>query len=191
MRARGDTRKAAESLGIDVGRYARQLRQTVYPNLKRAIAKRKSFDSMAWSLQANTRGSSPRTNSIKCNNCLKLRRKNLAGVTSVSKTLCYSGSLLLGIIRCGYCGGACTSSFVNKKRKDGTTQRYYYYKCTTKSRRDANSCQSADLRASLIDGAFVDYFRELANQPKVIKAVVTAAGEAAREGVSGLEAERT
>lgn len=28
-------------------------------------------------------------------------------------------TLLLGIIRCGFCGGACTSSFVNKKGRDG------------------------------------------------------------------------
>ena len=99
-------------------------------------------------------------------------------------------TLLLGIIRCGFCGGACTSSFVNKKGKDGKIRRYYYYKCTTKSRRDAKACPSADLRANLIDDAFIQYFRQLAKEPKHIKAVVTAAQAASQEGVGGLEAER-
>lgn len=99
-------------------------------------------------------------------------------------------TLLLGIIRCGFCGGACTSSFVNKKGKDGKVRRYYYYKCTTKSRRDAEACPSADLRASLIDDAFVRYFRQLANEPKHLKAVLEAAEAASRDGVGAIEAER-
>ena len=100
-------------------------------------------------------------------------------------------TLLLGIIRCGFCGGACTSSFVNKKGKDGKTRRYYYYKCTTKSRRDAEACPSADLRATLIDDAFVQYFRQLAHEPKHLEAVLKAADEASRQGVGEFEAERS
>ena len=100
-------------------------------------------------------------------------------------------TLLLGIIRCGFCGGACTSSFVNKQAKDGTIRRYYYYKCTTKSRRDAKACPSADLRATLIDDAFVGYFRQLARQPNHLEAVLTAADEASRQGVGEFEKERS
>ncbi len=100
-------------------------------------------------------------------------------------------TLLLGIIRCGFCGGACTSSFVNKKGKDGKVRRYYYYKCTTKSRRDAKACPSADLRATLIDDAFVQYFRQLAHEPKHLEAVLKAADEASRQGVGEFEAERS
>ena len=37
-------------------------------------------------------------------------------------------TLLLGLLRCGFCGCAYTASFVNKKMKDGTKKRYYYYK---------------------------------------------------------------
>ena len=99
-------------------------------------------------------------------------------------------TLLLGIIRCDFCGGACTSSFVNKKGKDGKVRRYYYYKCTTKSRRDAEACPSADLRASLIDDAFVQYFRQLAHEPDHLKAVLKAAEAASRDGVGEFEADR-
>ncbi len=38
------------------------------------------------------------------------------------------------------------SSFVNMKQKDGKIWRYYYYKCTSKSRRDAEARPGADLR---------------------------------------------
>ena len=44
-------------------------------------------------------------------------------------------TLLLGLLKCGFCGSAYTSSFVNKRRKGGEMQRYYYYKCTRKSSR--------------------------------------------------------
>lgn len=99
-------------------------------------------------------------------------------------------TLLLGLLRCGFCGGACTSSFVNKKQKDGTIQRYYYYKCTSKSRRDAEACPSADLRATMIDDAFIQYFRQLAHEPKHLEAVLKAADAASREGVGQFESER-
>ncbi len=99
-------------------------------------------------------------------------------------------TLLLGLVRCGFCGGAYTSSFVNKKNKNGTKRRYYYYKCTTKSRRDAAACQGADLRATLIDEAFVQYFRDLAREPDKLEAVLKAAEAASKEGCGELEAER-
>ena len=99
-------------------------------------------------------------------------------------------TLLLGLLRCGFCGGACTSSFVNKKQKDGRIRRYYYYKCTSKSRRDAEACPSADLRAPMIDDAFIQYFRQLAHEPKHLEAVLRAADTASREGVGEFEIER-
>ncbi len=43
----------------------------------------------------------------------------------------------------------------------------------------------------MIDGAFVQYFRELAHQPETFESILKAADEAAREGVGELEAERT
>lgn len=100
-------------------------------------------------------------------------------------------TLLLGLLRCGFCGSACTSSFVNKKGKDGKIRRYYYYKCTSKSRRDAEACPSADLRASMIDKAFIQYFRQLAHEPKHLEAVLMAADTVSREGVGELESERS
>ncbi|MCC9598926.1 recombinase family protein [Stieleria sp. JC731] len=100
-------------------------------------------------------------------------------------------TLLLGLLRCGYCGNAYTTSFVNKKMKDGSTQRYYYYKCTTKSKQNAAACCGADLKAQLIDDAVVEYIRDLAKKPKHLAAVIASATEANREGVKHLEAERT
>ena len=70
-------------------------------------------------------------------------------------------------------------------------RRYYYYKCTTKSRRDAEACPSADLRASLIDDAFVQYFRKIAHEPEHLEAVLKAAEAASRQGVGEFEAERS
>jgi len=99
-------------------------------------------------------------------------------------------TLLLGLLRCSFCGGAYTSSFVNKKAKDGQVRRYYYYKCTTKSKREAAACPGADLRADLIDDAFVQHFRRLAQEPDKLKAVLEAAASASREGCGAIEAER-
>lgn len=99
-------------------------------------------------------------------------------------------TLLLGLLRCGFCGGACTSSFVNKKQKDGKVQRYFYYKCTSKSRRDAEACPSADLRATMIDNAFIKYFRQFAHEPERLEAVLEAADAASRAGVGEFETER-
>ncbi|WP_146578135.1 recombinase family protein [Neorhodopirellula pilleata] len=100
-------------------------------------------------------------------------------------------TLLLGLLRCGYCGCAYTTSFVNKKMKDGSTQRYYYYKCTTKSKKDAAACCGADLKADVIDTAVVQYIKELAKKPEHLTAVIAAATEANRDGVKSLESERT
>ena len=99
-------------------------------------------------------------------------------------------TLLLGLLRCGYCGCAYTTSFVNKKMKDGSTQRYFYYKCTTKSKKDAAACCGADLKAKTIDDAVVDYIQDLARKPEHLAAVITSATEANREGVKLLEADR-
>jgi len=78
-------------------------------------------------------------------------------------------TLLLGLIKCDFCGSAYTSSFVNKQMKDGTKQRYYYYKCGKKTKRNAEACQGADLRAELVDKFVVDYFFDLANDPKRVR----------------------
>ena len=99
-------------------------------------------------------------------------------------------TLLLGLLRCDHCGGAYTTSFVNKKMKDGSTRRYYYYKCTTKSKRDAEACCGADLKAGLIDDAVVNYLQDLAGKPKLLASVIAAASEATRDGVKQLEADR-
>lgn len=100
-------------------------------------------------------------------------------------------TLLLGILRCGFCGCAYTTSFVNKKMKDGSVRRYYYYKCTTKSKADANACCGADLKTQMIDDAVVDYIRDFSQQPKLLKAVVEASAEATRVGVKDLGKQRT
>lgn len=100
-------------------------------------------------------------------------------------------TLLLGILCCGFCGGAYTTSFVNKKKKDGSTQRYYYYKCVTKSKENAQACCGADLNAELIDKAVVEFLGELSQNPKHIEGVIAAAGKAAREGVTHLEKDRS
>jgi site-specific DNA recombinase len=99
-------------------------------------------------------------------------------------------TLLLGLLRCGFCGGAYTSSFVNKRRKDGEARRYYYYKCTRKSKQDAGACPGADLRADVIDAAFVGFFRRLAQEPKHLEAVLRAAQAMAEEGAGPVEKER-
>ncbi|MEM9369326.1 MAG: recombinase zinc beta ribbon domain-containing protein, partial [Planctomycetota bacterium] len=99
-------------------------------------------------------------------------------------------TLLLGLLRCDYCGHAYTSSFVNKKRKDGTVQRYYYYKCVNKIKKEAEACPGGDLRAEMIDNAVVEYIQQLATEPEQLKAVISAAAEASRDGVKTLEVER-
>ena len=99
-------------------------------------------------------------------------------------------TLLLGLLRCGYCGGAYTSSFVNKKTKKGKTKRYYYYRCTSKTKRDADACKGADLRADVVDAAFVGFFRKLAQEPDKLQAMLSAAEKASKEGCGAIEKER-
>jgi site-specific DNA recombinase len=99
-------------------------------------------------------------------------------------------TLLLSILRCGFCGSAYTSSFVNKRLKGGDVQRYYYYKCTKKNKLEACACPGADLRADMIDAAFVAYFRQLAQEPKQLEAVLKAAQGMAQQGTAPIEKER-
>ena len=99
-------------------------------------------------------------------------------------------TLLLGLLRCGFCGCAYTASFVNKKMKDGTKRRYYYYKCTTKSRANAEACCGADLKSEMIDEAVVEFIHKFAKKPKFLRAVIEASAEATRDGVDELEKDR-
>lgn len=99
-------------------------------------------------------------------------------------------TLLLGILKCGFCGGAYTSSFVNKKGPNGKTKRYYYYKCTKKIKDEAGACPAADLRADVIDTAFTGFFRKLAQEPEKLEAVLQAAQGAFQEGAGPIEKER-
>ena len=99
-------------------------------------------------------------------------------------------TLLLGLLKCDFCGSAYTSSFVNKKMKDGTKRRYYYYKCGRKTKRSADACQGADLRAELVDKFVVDFFFDLANDPKKLKAVLNAASKASVDGSKEMEKQR-
>jgi hypothetical protein len=69
-------------------------------------------------------------------------------------------------------------------------RRYYYYKCARKTKQEAGACPGADLRADMIDNAFVGYFRQLARQPEQLAAVLTAVQDLAREGAGPLETER-
>jgi site-specific DNA recombinase len=84
-------------------------------------------------------------------------------------------TLLLGLLKCGFCDSSYTSSFVNKRRKGGEIQRYYYYQCTRKTKQEAGACPAADLRADMIDKAFLGFFRELAQEPRQLEAVLKAA----------------
>lgn len=99
-------------------------------------------------------------------------------------------TLLLGTLRCGYCGSAYTSSFVNKKGGNGETKRYYYYKCGRKIKGDAKQCPSADLRADVIDRAFTRFFHELAQEPEKLDAVLRAAEKVSKDGCGPIEKER-
>jgi site-specific DNA recombinase len=99
-------------------------------------------------------------------------------------------TLLLGLLRCGFCGSAYTSSFVNKKGKDGKPKRYYYYKCTRKTKHEAAACPAADLRADIIDEAFVKFFRELSQEPDKLAGVLNAAEDSSKEGCGTIEKER-
>jgi len=74
--------------------------------------------------------------------------------------------------------------------KNGEIQRYYYYKCVSKSKREAAACPGADLKADVIDAAFVSYFRELAKQPDKLEAVLLAAESASKNGCKELETDR-
>ena len=55
---------------------------------------------------------------------------------------------LLGLLKCGSCGSAMTTSWSRKKNSE---TKYYYYKCTRATHNSKKYCDSRDLRASELE----------------------------------------
>jgi site-specific DNA recombinase len=55
--------------------------------------------------------------------------------------------LLLGLTKCGFCGGFLTTSFGNSN----TGERYYYYKCTKKLKFGSAKCEAGDIPADKLE----------------------------------------
>jgi site-specific DNA recombinase len=59
---------------------------------------------------------------------------------------------LLGVLKCGICGSAMTTSWGGKK---GSETKYYYYKCTRATHNSKKYCDSRDLKARELE-AFIE-----------------------------------
>ena len=57
-------------------------------------------------------------------------------------------------------------------------------------KQSAVACPGADLKAQVIDEAFITYFRQLAKEPDKLQAVLNAAESASKDGCKELDSER-
>lgn len=80
--------------------------------------------------------------------------------------------LLLGRLKCGFCGSNLTTSFVGKK--DGTKD--FYYKCTTKFKYGSSKCESRDIHASEIEVFIETLIKKIASSDQLFKSVFSQLG---------------
>jgi site-specific DNA recombinase len=75
--------------------------------------------------------------------------------------------LLLGAIKCGFCGNSMTTSFA--KTKDGN--KYFYYKCTNKTKFSGSKCESKDISAHEIENFISKLIKNIAASEPIFNAV--------------------
>ena len=80
--------------------------------------------------------------------------------------------LLLGRLKCGFCGSNLTTSFVGKK--DGTKD--FYYKCTTKFKYGSSKCESRDIHASEIEVFIEMLIKKIASSDQLFNSVFSQLG---------------
>ena len=94
--------------------------------------------------------------------------------------------LLLGRLKCGFCGNKLTTSFVT--RKDGS--RDYYYKCTNKSKYGAVKCNCRDIHAIEIENFVELLMKKLAGSTYLFELVFSQLGFNEIEELKKLRADR-
>ncbi|MEW6558108.1 MAG: recombinase family protein [Elusimicrobiota bacterium] len=106
-----------------------------------------------------------------------------------------SGLLLLGIIKCGFCGGAMTTTFGKKGDR-----KIYYYKCVKSTKyhvtkkkgkpvwyeRD-QQCNAGEVPAEALDNFIADRVIQMSKDKKYLAAVFREAAEGARKKSEELE----
>ncbi|MDP1675310.1 MAG: recombinase family protein [Bacteroidota bacterium] len=78
-----------------------------------------------------------------------------------------SDLLLLGLVKCGYCGKNLTTTYATGKNGE----RYFYYKCSSKSKFGASKCESADLPADKFEDVVEKVLIHLGTDDKFFNAV--------------------
>jgi len=95
------------------------------------------------------------------------------------------GSLLSGLLTCGRCGAAMSSTYTKKGDR-----LYRYYLCLTRSKQGRDACPAPYLPAQDIDDLVVGEIRKLARDPELAKAVFEEASEQERALLPRLQTER-
>ena len=94
--------------------------------------------------------------------------------------------LLLGRLKCGFCGGNLTTSFVGKK--DGTKD--FYYKCTTKFKYGSSKCESRDIHASEIETFIEMLIKKIASSDQLFNSVFSQLGHNESKDLKTYETQR-
>jgi site-specific DNA recombinase len=95
------------------------------------------------------------------------------------------GALLKGLLRCGPCGCAMSSSHTTKGDR-----RYRYYVCTTAQKRGWGRCPSKSVPAGEIERFVVDQVRCVGRDPELLQATLEQARRQEADRVAELEAEQ-
>ena len=76
--------------------------------------------------------------------------------------------LLLGILKCGFCGSAMTTSYT--KKKNGHI--YFYYKCSKQHHFDAGICPQKQVESRTFEKAMTTFLFELSQDKQLIDATI-------------------
>ena len=93
------------------------------------------------------------------------KKKSLKKLPGKPKT---SDLLLLGLLKCGYCGKWMTSVPSHKKTKAGLNI-HYYYRCTSAIHRGAKGCKGGQVSAKAIEQFIKDWIQRFIQDNKEFK----------------------
>ena len=93
----------------------------------------------------------------------KKKQKTASSGLGIPKT---SNLLLLGLLKCGYCGSNMTTSQTKKKLKDGSYNQHYYYKCTKSGHEGAKACPGGQISALAIEKFILDWIQRITSDNK-------------------------
>ena len=106
---------------------------------------------------------------------------NANNITKTGYRESCSDFLLKGLVYCGACKSAMTTSFAFSKGK-----KYFYYRCTTDNDNSKKACRIGSVSARQLESLVIDELKFLAKDPQIIEGVVESATKEQKERVKDL-----